>query len=158
MSISATVRNVLERSGTSYELVPHERTFTSMETAEAAHIPGEKLAKSVVVAGDGGHVIVVIPSTHEVRFEALGERFGRSFALAPETDVRQLFRDCDVGSVPPFGHAYGVRVVVDETLLGQDEVFFEGGDHEELVRVSGEDFGKLMSMSRAEHAPIARHV
>jgi Ala-tRNA(Pro) deacylase len=156
MSISATVRNALERSGTAYELVPHERTFTSMETAEAAHVAGEKLAKSVVVSGDDGHMMVVIPSTHHVRFGALSERFGQPFTLAAESDVKQLFTDCDVGSVPPLGQAYGVRVLVDDTLLEQEDVYFEAGDHEELVHVAGEDFRKLMA--GAEHGPFARHV
>jgi Ala-tRNA(Pro) deacylase len=70
MNISATIRHYLDHSGTSYELVPHSRTFTSMESAQAAHVAGERLIKSVVVKeGDGGHhyAIVALPSTHRVQ-------------------------------------------------------------------------------------------
>lgn len=150
MSISATVRHYLDHSGTSYELVRHSRAFTSMETAQAAHVAGERLVKSVVVKeGDGHHyAIVALPSTHRVQLPSLCEQLGRSYELASEQEIRKLLPDCDVGSVPPFGQAYGIEVLLDDALLQIDDVYAEGGDHEELVHLSGDDFRKLMSQAR----------
>lgn len=156
MSISATVRYFLDELGMPYQLVPHPRTYTSMETAEAAHVPGDKLAKAVLVSSDDGPMIAVVPSTHYVHLPVLRERFGHAFDLASEADARVLFADCELGSVPALGQAYGVRVVVDDAVLEQDEVYFEGGDHEQLVRVSGGEFRKLMM--DAERGQFARHV
>lgn len=153
--ISATVRHFLDKQATSYRLVPHPRTYTSMETAEAAHIAGDRLAKAVLVRSEDGPLVVVVPSTHHVRLPALDERFGHSFDLATESDAQELFKDCDVGSIPPLGQAYGLPVVVDDVLLRQDEVYFEGGDHEQLVRVSGDDFRRLMA--GADHGSFGRH-
>jgi Ala-tRNA(Pro) deacylase len=54
------------------------------------------------------------------------------------------------------GQAYGLMVLVDETLLDQDEIYFEAGDHTELVHVSGQDFEALMV--HAGHGQFSRHV
>ena len=56
-----------------------------------------------------------------------------------------LFYDCDLGAVPALGKAYEVETVVDDTLLRQPEIYFEGGDHEALVHLSGRDFRALMA-------------
>jgi Ala-tRNA(Pro) deacylase len=47
-------------------------------------------------------------------------------------------------------------VLVDETLLDQDEIYFEAGDHTELVHMSGQDFEALMT--HAGHGYFSRHV
>jgi Ala-tRNA(Pro) deacylase len=151
MSISATVRHYLDASQTPYDLVPHSRAFTSMETAEAAHVPGDALAKSVLVKGHGRYALVLLPATHQVRLDALRERFGQAFSLAQEHEIRSLFKDCETGSIPPFGDVYGIDVIVDDALLRLDDVYFEAGDHEELVHVSGEDFGKLLTKAKHGH-------
>jgi Ala-tRNA(Pro) deacylase len=156
MAISPTVRYFLDRAGVRYALIPHPRAYSSMETAEAAHIPGAELAKSVVVEANGSYAVVVVPSTHQVDFEALAGQFGRPCALAAESETSRLFTDCETGSIPPFGQAYGVPVWVDEAILDQAEVYFEGGDHAELVRMSGEDFGRLMA--EAQHGAFGRHI
>jgi hypothetical protein len=40
--------------------------------------------------------------------------------------------------------AYGLDVVVDDSLSRQQDLYLEGGDHAHLVHISGTDFRKLM--------------
>ncbi len=68
--------------------------------------------------------------------------------LATEGEIADLFDDCDLGAVPPVGAAYGLSVVLDESLVDAPEVYFEGGDHTTLVHVAGDAFGTLMSDAR----------
>ena len=156
MGMSNTLREYLDDQGTQYDLVHHPRTFTSMETAAAAHVAGEKLAKSVVVEAKDQYVMAVIPSTHQLRLTDLRVRFGHPFDLVTEQDIRRLFKDCELGSIPALGQAYGLTVVVDETLLDVDEIYFESGDHTELVHMDGEDFRALMARERRGH--FGQHV
>jgi len=156
MGMSITLREYLDNQNVEYDLVHHPRTMSSMETAAAAHIAGDKVAKSVMVEDEHGYMTVVIPSTHQVRFAALREKLGHAFGLATEDEICELFHDCELGSVPALGQAYGLMVLVDETLLDQDEVYFEAGDHTELVHVSGQDFESLMA--HAGHGYFSRHV
>lgn len=156
MGMSNTISQYLDSWGTSYELVHHPRSITSMETAAAAHVPGDQLAKAVVVEDDHQYLIVVIPSTHRLRLGLLCERFERPYGLATEQEIQSLFSDCETGSVPPLGEAYGLEVVVDDAILESDDVYFEAGDHAELVHVSGEEFRLLLG--EAAHGQFGQHV
>jgi len=151
MSMSSTLRDYLESEVTTYDLVPHPETFTSMETAAAAHVPGDKLAKSVVLGAEDEYVIAVIPSTHRLRLETLGAAFGHEFDMVNEDELSRLFKDCELGSVPALGQAFGVHVAVDEALLELDEIYFESGDHSQLVHMSGQDFAALMAQAKRGH-------
>ena len=68
--------------------------------------------------------------------------------LATEDEVGALFEDCDLGAVPPVGAAYGLSVIVDDGLADAQEVYFEGGDHKTLIKVSGDAFQTLMKDAR----------
>jgi Ala-tRNA(Pro) deacylase len=156
MTIAATVQNYLSRKGVSYELIEHKRTLDSVHTAEAAHIPGTQLAKGTVLKDDEGFVMAVVPAVRKVDLGALHRLFGRPLGLATEDELERVFGDCEPGAVPPLGPAYGIDSVLDDSLMGESDVYFEAGDHHGLVHVSGSDFRKLMS--GMQHGEISRHV
>ena len=62
-----------------------------------------------------------------------------------------MFDDCELGAVPAFGMVWGVETVVDEELERNHEVYVEGGDHEQLLRMSGMQFSDLMGSARHGH-------
>jgi Ala-tRNA(Pro) deacylase len=144
MTMSLTLEEFLNQHNASYDLIPHPHTGSSMETAEEAHVPGMRLAKAVVIKDDDRYLMVVVPSAEHVDMTVLRQQFGHAVVLASEAELADLFPDCEVGAVPPFGAAWGVDTFVDETLLAESEVFFEAGDHEALVRVTGDQFERLL--------------
>lgn len=155
MGMASTVREYLERKGIHYELIPHAYSTTSTFSAETAHIPGDKLAKSVVLKTDGGYLLAILPSTHHIDLDELQRQLNRRLDFASEDTIAALFNDCEYGAVPPLGEAYGVDMVVDDCLSPYTEVYFEAGDHRELVRVSGDDFERLMT--GADHRHFTHH-
>jgi Ala-tRNA(Pro) deacylase len=157
MSIAPSVERFLQERGVSYDVVEHPRTYDAMFTAAMAHVPGDDVAKSVVLhdAG-GGYVMAVLPSTRRVQLGALEEATHRHLELASEAEIARIFDDCEFGAVPPVGTAYGVPTVVDDSIVERDEVYFEAGDHMDLVHVSGPDFRRLIA--EAEVARFAAHV
>jgi Ala-tRNA(Pro) deacylase len=134
----------------------HPRSYTSMDTAQVSHVPGDHLAKSVLLRDAQGYLVAVVPATHRLDLDLLGRLLDRPVQLATETEVGALFGDCDFGAIPPCGTAYGLETVVDDALIRQREIWFEGGDHEELVHVDGAQFDALMGA--AEHGRISQHV
>jgi Ala-tRNA(Pro) deacylase len=71
----------------------------------------------------------------------------RPLETAPEMDLQVVFADCEFGAVPALGAAYQVDTIVEESLRSQPEIYFEAGDHEELIAVSGADFELLLEKS-----------
>jgi Ala-tRNA(Pro) deacylase len=156
MSMSATLQECLRTKGSRYELVRHPHSHSSVETAAAAHVPGERLAKTVVLEDEHGYVAAVLPSTHSVRLSELWAKTGRHLTLTKESDMRELFKDCDLGALPPVCMAYGMQTYLDETLVRQPDVYFEAGDHEELVHMDVDQF--LALMDSAERARFAHRM
>lgn len=154
MAMSLTLEEFLNQRNASYDLIPHPHTGSSMKTAEEAHVPGMRLAKAVVVRDDGHYVMVVVPSAEHVDMALLRQQFGHTVEMASEAELADLFPDCDVGAVPPIGPAWGLDTLVDESLLAEAEVFFEAGDHEAVIRVSGDQFEQLLE--EAERGYFAR--
>ena len=148
MTISSRLRDHIERTGTPYETVPHHRTATSRQSALAAHVPGSRMAKSVVLHLGSGYALAVLPASHHIRLAELRRQFGDDVALASEHEIEDLFEDCVRGAVPAVGECYGLDTLVDESIEEQPEVFFEAGDHATLVRMSSRQFANLTAAAR----------
>jgi len=148
VSISATVETYLSRQGVEYESVPHPRTASSKETAQAAHVPEDHIAKAVILKDERGYAMLVIPANQWVRLHAVQRELNRELSLASEEEVEALFQDCSPGAVPPLGPAYGLETLLDEALGALAFVYVEAGDHERLLQLRGEDYRQLLSGCR----------
>lgn len=149
MTIASTLQRHLARQNVAYEVLAHPVTGSSSETAQSAHVSGNRIAKTVVLRDGDGYLLVVVPASHHLKIELVQSWLGRSVALASEQEVGRLFPDCDLGAIPPVGDAYGLDVVLDDALTGLDEICFEGGDHQSLIKVGGAQFGQLMAGARS---------
>jgi len=156
MPIAHAVEEFLRSRDIAFEVVGHPRSVSSSRIAQVAHVPGDQLAKSVLLAAEDDYLMAVIPATHRVDLGRLHRELNRPVGLAVEREVAELFGDCDPGAIPPLGDAYHVAMIVDDALLAQPEVYFEAGDHEALVHVSGATFGELMAGAR--HGRFTHHI
>ena len=139
------LRQYLDENHVSYELIPHAETPTAQQTAAAAHVPGKELAKSVIVAIDGKFAMVVLPAPDELDLDKLKKVVGSSDVwLASEDDFQNIFQDCELGAMPPFGNLYDLPVFVDEHLREDVRIAFNAGNHRELIRMPYEDFERLV--------------
>lgn len=155
MSMAETLTKHLHAQDIPYDLLHHPHTATSMEAAHAAHIPGDWVAKTVLLEDDDGYVMAVLPATHRIDLGELHRQLHRRLGLATEQELATLFADCELGALPPIGCAYGIDTIVDDSLAEQAEVYFDAGDHQQLVHVSGEVFGNLLG--DVEYARFSYH-
>lgn len=151
MALATTLASCLSSKNSHFDIVRHPYALGSMATAQAAHVPGDRLAKTVLLEDERGYLAAVVPSTRRLDLDSLCERTGRRLMMASEDEVREVFKDCVLGAIPPVGLAYGMPVWVDDTLLNQPEVYFEAGDHEELIHMRMENFLDLMEGAQQAH-------
>jgi Ala-tRNA(Pro) deacylase len=144
MAIAETVKRFLEQHSVEYDLVSHPHTGSSHETAEAAHVSEDHIAKAVIVKDTAGYAMVVVPASNWVEIEHLRKELNRDFHLATEDELAKLFSDCEPGAAPPLGPAYGVETFLDEALTSLANIYFESGDHEQLIHTAGVDFRTLL--------------
>jgi Ala-tRNA(Pro) deacylase len=119
--------------------------FTAQEIAASAHIPGKELAKTVMVKIDGKMAMAVLPASYRIDFDLLQGATGAStIELASEEEFEDLFPDCEVGAMPPFGNLYGMDVFAAASLAEDTDIAFNAGSHSELIRLPYKDFEKLV--------------
>jgi Ala-tRNA(Pro) deacylase len=150
MTVAPTLQKYLDQSVT-YDLIPHPHTMSSSRTAEACHVPGEALAKAVVLRRDGGYMMAVLPASHHLHLSALKSQLGHKVDLASEKEIAELFVDCDIGAIPPVGECYGLDVIVDDSIDARRDIYMEGGDHATLIRMEGAQFAKLTAKAWRGH-------
>ncbi len=144
MSIATTLALYLADQGVAYDLVPHPRAAPAAAPAVAA----DSVAQAVVLRGGDGFMLAVLPASRRLEFEELRHLVGSDVDMAGAEQVETLFLDCEWDAVPALGAAYGLKVVVDDSLAQQSEIYIEGGDHASLVHISGQNFQKLLANAR----------
>ena len=155
MNIPKKVQDYLKKNGIKYDVLPHTYTNTSMETAQSSRVTGEAIAKSVVLEDDNGYIMAIIPATHHIELGQLSHQLHRHLGLATEQELSELFTDCDLGAVPAIGQAYNMEVIVEDSLLDCEDIYFESGDHTDLIHISGQAFQRIMNTEN--HGKFSRH-
>jgi Ala-tRNA(Pro) deacylase len=139
------LKSFLDENNVKFASIKHSRAVTAQEIAELAHIPGKELAKTVMILIAGQIGMAVIPASHLVDFECLSDVAGVPVDLADEGDFVELFPNCDVGAMPPFGNLYNLPVYVSETLAEDDTIAFSAGSHAEVIQLKYADFQRLVN-------------
>lgn len=139
-----TLIEYLDENDVEYRIIEHDKAYTAQEAAAAAHVSGKRVAKAVMLKLDEEMAMAVLPASAKVNVARIQEYTGAESArLATEAEFKDLFPDCELGALPPFGNLYQLRVFAEEGLSRQMEIAFCGGSHRELVQISFSDFERL---------------
>ncbi len=147
------LKEFLDSNNIKYVTIGHSTAFTAQEIAATVHIPGKELAKTVMVKIDGKMAMAVLPASHNVNFNFLKEAADASkVELASEKEFKDLFPECEIGAMPPFGNLYEMQVFMEEVLAEDEEIAFNAGSHTELIKLSFKDFKRLVKPMVAKFA------
>ncbi len=139
------LKDFLDDNHVKYVTINHSPAYTAHEIAASAHVPAKELAKIVMVKINGILTMTVLPSSHRVKLASLKKELGAdSVELATEDEFKNVFPGCAPGAMPPFGNLYGLKVLVARRLADDEEIAFNAGAHTELVRISYDDFERLV--------------
>lgn len=145
MAISARLQSLLTVENAAYSMRRHDPAFTAQEVAAQSHVPGRDLAKVVVArTPEGSYVMAVLPALCRVDLVALAKSANvKSLTLAHEAEILRLFPDCEPGAMPPFGRLYGLPLFVDACFPHYETLYFQAGNHRELVGMPFHEFERL---------------
>jgi Ala-tRNA(Pro) deacylase len=139
------LKEFLDSQNVKYVSIAHSTAYTAQGIAALTHIPGKELAKTVIVKIDDALAMAVLPASAIADLSLLRAATGAdTVELAREAEFKDRFPECDTGAMPPFGNLYGMPVFVDETLAEDEEIAFNAGSHNELIRLSYADFERLV--------------
>ena len=145
MPISTKLKKYLDDNRVKYITTHHSPAYTAQEIAATVHVPGQELAKSVIVKIDGKFAMAVLPASYKIDFKLLKKAAGaKKVELATEDEFKGLFPECELGAMPPFGNLYDLPVYVAESLVEDEQIVFNAGTHTEVIRMSYKDFERLV--------------
>jgi Ala-tRNA(Pro) deacylase len=137
------VQNFLTQQNVPFDVLEHESAYDALRVAQALHVPGIEVAKTVLLRAnhDDNFIVAVLPATCSIDLDQVSDALGGSMIeLATESEVGEHCPDCELGALPPFGSQYDMQTVVDESLAVDEEIVFEGNTHQEAIRMKYQDF------------------
>ena len=156
MSFLPRLEEFLELNEAFYKHSVHPPAFTAREVASAEHLPPREVAKVVIVVAENGYQMVVLPASMAVDLTELRADLGVAHArLATEHEIGDLFPDCELGAMPPFGNLYDMPVYADSGLALDEWIAFNAGTHRDVVHMRFADFKRLV---RPVILPLAREM
>jgi Ala-tRNA(Pro) deacylase len=139
------LKEFLDNMNVKYVTINHALAYSTQQTAATTHIRGKELAKTVMIKIDGKMAMAVLPATFKVDLDLVKKASGaKTIELATEAEFKNMFADCDVGAMPPFGNLYGMEVFAEEQLAEDQEIAFNAGTHMELIKMAYKDFERLV--------------
>lgn len=152
MAIVERLRQLLDAQDVPHDVITFPKAYTAQQVAHNAHVTGRRLAKTLVLRDDTGFdFMVVVPAWRQFDANAVRAMTGRSGTrLENEVELQNLFPDCELGAMPPFGHLYGMPMFVDKCFSKEPDLYFEAGNHHELVRLRWSDYAKIAQPFRAD--------
>lgn len=156
MNISTRLENYLNLSNALYDVIHHSHTTNSLDSALTAHVPINRLVKAVILKDkyDDKFVMALVPADHNVQLQWANNILNRHFGFASEEQISDLFPDCEVGAIPGFGQAFDMELMWDDLLLNQSSLFFEAGNHQDLIEIDDIQFEVMFS--HQPHGRISR--
>lgn len=139
-----TLTKFLDDNEVKYVTIRHSTAYTAQQIAESAHVPGNEIAKTVMVKLDGRLAMAVLRGTDKVDIDLLRAAAGAGKAeIATEIQFQGMFPGVELGAMPPFGNLYDMAVYVDEALARDERIAFNAGTHSELIQLDYADFERL---------------
>ena len=146
MTILKKLKDYLEKNQVRYEVGIHEMLYTAQEIAATMHIPGKEWAKVVMVKADGKMTMLVLPASYRIDTKKLKRVLNcKRLGISKEKDFEELFPDCEVGAMPPFGNLYNLEVWVDQVLTEDKFIVFQAGSHVETLKIKYSDYARLVN-------------
>jgi Ala-tRNA(Pro) deacylase len=141
----------LEADRIPYELLPHPRTFTAADEAEALGLEPCQVAKTVVLETSSEYVRAVLPASKRLDLEKVRRALETdAVRVASERALVGAFPEFELGAVPPLAGPPD-KVIVDAGLATADWIVLEAGAHDMSVRLKT---AALLTASRARVADI----
>ncbi len=154
MSIAARVKWFLDVNRVPYEIVARPGA-DPVKIGGAPIVPPDKIVRAVLLEDESGYLMPVLPAGRQLNLEKLRRDLERDLKPAASTDAQSLFFDCDGEDIPAVGAAYGIQTIVDDELVGVGDIYFQGGDSQDLVHMESDTFFELIAEGKHSHFSVA---
>jgi Cys-tRNA(Pro)/Cys-tRNA(Cys) deacylase len=156
-SAGTPATTALSRAGVDFGVHPYEHDPAApsygLEAATALGVPAEQVFKTLLVEGERGLAVGVVPVTRTLDLKAVAAALGvKKVGLARPEDAERS-SGYVVGGISPVGQRRALPTVLDESAMAFETVYVSGGRRGLDLSLAPAD---LVRATSAATAPIAR--
>jgi Cys-tRNA(Pro)/Cys-tRNA(Cys) deacylase len=156
-SAGTPATTALSRAGVDFGVHPYEHDPAApsygLEAATALGVPAEQVFKTLLVEGERGLAVGVVPVSSSLDLKAVAAALGvKKVAMAKPEDAERA-TGYVVGGISPVGQKRRLPTVVDRSAHDHERVYVSGGRRGLVLSLSPAD---LLRVTGAVTAPIAR--
>ncbi|WP_130012404.1 Cys-tRNA(Pro) deacylase [Serinicoccus sediminis] len=147
----------LDRAGVPYAVRAYEHDPTAesygLEAAQALGVEPERVLKTLLVEGEAGLGVGIVPVVAQLDLKAMATALGTKKVSMADPRVAERTTGYVVGGISPLGQKRRLPTVLDASALGYAAVLVSGGKRGLDLELSPED---LVAATDAQVAAIAR--
>ncbi len=136
------IKEIFSNFETHPEYLEHEPVITSEDAAKTRGFELKQGVKAILFTnGKGEFVVANVPADKKVdqKLVAVASNWSKnSIRIATEQEVLEQ-TDCQIGSVPPFGHKNSLKILYDEKILDNQVNAFNIGLRTHSVKIKTSD-------------------
>ena len=123
------VSAALEEIGIPHQVFRHEGPIRSLEqaAAERGQQPQQVVRSILFRLGEGEYAMVLVAGPQQISWKALRQHLGRSRLTMASKDEVLAVTGYPIGAVAPFGMPTELPILVDQSVLDQDEISMGSG-------------------------------
>lgn len=156
-SAGTPATTALTRAGIAFGVHPYEHDPAApsygLEAAEALGVPAEQVFKTLLVEGERGLAVGVVPVARTLDLKAVAVALGVKKVGMARPDHAERSSGYVVGGISPVGQKRPLPTVVDESAMAFEAVYVSGGRRGLDISLSPAD---LVRATSAVTASIAR--
>lgn len=140
MKIEDNIKKILDEKRVSYETSTHKPVYTSQEAADIRGVELKTGVKALLVkTAEDRFVMILVRGDCRADLKRIAnlEKTNKVYLATPE-EVKKI-TGCEIGSVPPLGHLTRLKTYMDETILENEEVNFNIGEHTRSMKIKSKD-------------------
>ena len=139
------IQDVLNKEKIEYSVLEHKAVFTSKEAADVRSTNLKQGTKALICKTEEGFIQAVVTGQDELDIKKLQKlTLFKQIELASAKDVKNV-TGCNIGSVPPFGNLFGLKVYFDKAVLDNDIVAFNAGTHTKSIKMMAKDLMRVVN-------------
>ena len=147
----------LTRAGVPFEARGYEHdpaaSSYGLEAADALGVPPERVFKTLLVQGEAGLAVGIVPVDRQLDLKAVAAALGAKKVAMADPAAAERSTGYVVGGISPIGQKRALPTVLDASALAHATVLVSGGRRGLDLELAPAD---LVAVTRATTAPIAR--
>lgn len=146
--------DALTNAGIDFHLTSHREVRTSAEAAEVRGTTLHSGAKALIVKGDGGFAMLVMPADMALHSTAARRQIRTKRMRFASPDELLKLTGLLPGSVPPFGSLFNLVTICDERLADNEHINFNAGSRSRSIQMAYRDYVEFESPVLARIAKL----